>query len=299
MGGSYYYVSINTPTQQSTMPSPKPTPIPTLQETPDSSPTLTIQPTIQPTPIPTSVPTTNPTPTPSPSSTPSPTPYPSLSPTPSTTTTATPTPTSTPTPTPTPTIIPITPKYSLQEAITAGYIEANITGVGLGASSGDSIVLELKRLTDYTIEIEKIPTGTLLVPTTDKQTMAVLDLKGEYTYIGYYPSTQIILDDTDKVSYLFSGYCVTFYKSNPTISTRFNIDGIVNADVMKIYNVLDQLSPSVASVSAIQTAIFVVTDNINQAELQNTFPTSAAEIENAKTILQTAGIDISTKNLFK
>jgi len=47
----------------------------------------------------------------------------------------------------------------LKEAIDKGLVEAEITG--MGASSGDSINLELTRLTSYTIAIE-IPKGMVL-----------------------------------------------------------------------------------------------------------------------------------------
>ena len=89
--------------------------------------------------------------------------------------TSTPTPTSTPMPAPTqaltPTLIPTTtptntpttvPTYSLSETMLAGFIEANIIGYFLGGSSGNSIVLEIRRLMNYTIEIKKTPTGTLI-----------------------------------------------------------------------------------------------------------------------------------------
>jgi hypothetical protein len=95
------------------------------------------------------VPNTHTIPTliPTPTSTPTPAPAQALTPTP--------TPTSTPTHTST-----TVPKYSLSEAMLAGCIEANIIGYFLGRSSGNSIVLEMKRLMNYTIEIEKTTTGT-------------------------------------------------------------------------------------------------------------------------------------------
>jgi hypothetical protein len=222
---------------------------------------------------------------------------------PTPTSTATPRHTPTPTPTPIPTATPTpepttTPKYSLSEAMEAGYVQANITGVGLGTSSGDSIILRIKRVVEYTIEIEPVPTGTLLVASGNYQNMAVQALKGLYTVIGYYPRNEILLDTSDEVSYLFSGYCVSFNKPNPTISTRFSISGNADANVLNIYSVLSQLPANVTGIAAVQTAIFVVTDDISKSELQSTFPSGVAEIQNARTILEQAGIDVSTKKLF-
>ncbi len=212
---------------------------------------------------------------------------------PSTSPTRSPTPTPMPSATPTP-----IPKYSLSEAITAGYVKANITGIGLGTSSGDSITLDIQRLVGYTIEIEPMSTGTLLAASGDSQSMAVQTLKGQLTLGGYYTRDKIVLDTSNEERYLFSGYCVTFFKSNPTISTRFTMSGMADANVLKIYSILNQLPASATGVSAVQTAIFVVTDNISQSELQSTFPSGVPEIQNAITIIEKAGIDISTKKLF-
>jgi hypothetical protein len=252
------------------------------------------------------------TPTPAPDS-PTPTPMPSLTPTPTHSPTSTPTttpkpsqtaaPTTQPTPTPSPTPI---PKYSLSEAIAAGYVEANITGkMGLitifgGVSSGDSIILNIKRLVNYTIEIEAIPTGTLLVAGSgDTQNMAVLNLQGLVkTESTYAVRDRIILDTPNSVQYLFSGYCVNFNRNNPTTSTLFTPSGLADANVLKIYSILNQLPSNVTGIAAIQTAVFVVTDNVSRAELQSRFPSGVPEIQNAKLILEKAGIDISNAKLF-
>lgn len=68
--------------------------------------------------------------------------------------------------------------------------------------------------------------------------------------------------------------------------------------MLKIFNVLGQLSEDVTSVTAIQTAVFVVTNDVSKSELSARFTSDAAAISNAKTILQTAGIDTSNKRLF-
>lgn len=217
---------------------------------------------------------------------------------------------------PTPTVPSQTtyPKYSLSEAISAGYVEANITGVtgsssifnfnfsfgsARGASSGDCIILHIKRLVNYTIEIDPIPMGTLLVPNSaDAQTMAVLKLQGIAEGSRYRPREIILLQNSDPVEYLFSAYCVDFEKDNPTELTVFTQSGSADANVLKIFNVLGQLSEDVTSVTAIQTAVFVVTNNVSKSELSARFTSDATAISNAKTILQTAGIDTSNKRLF-
>ena len=243
--------------------------------------------------------TTQPTPTPTQTPTETITPTPTVTPT--STSTPTPMPTSELSPSPTPAATPI-PNYSLSEAVAAGYVEANITGNSLhllGTSSGDSIHLNLERLVNYAIEIDVFPTGTLLVPSSgDAQSMAILELRGLYSGLVCYQRDRIILDTQDSVRYLYSAYCVSFDKGNPTGATLFTQSGLADSEVIKIYDVVDQLPEDVTGVAAIQTAVFVVTDDISLAELESRFSSGVDEVENARTILETAGIDISTKALF-
>jgi len=49
---------------------------------------------------------------------------------------------------------------------------------------------------------------------------------------------------------------------------------------------------------AIRTAIFVVTDDVSQSELESRDPDAVEEIQNARTILEAVDIDTSTKRLF-
>ena len=132
------------------------------------------------------------------------------------------------------------------------------------------------------------------------QNMAVVELEGLYLneLMGYYLRDSIVLDTQDSVSYLYSAYCVSFENDNPTGETLFTQSGMATPEVIKVYNVLDQLPENVTGVAAIQTAVFVVTDNISLADLQSRFLDGVDEVQNARTILETAGIDISTKALF-
>jgi hypothetical protein len=168
-----------------------------------------------------------------------------------------------------------------------------------GASSGDCIILHLRRLVNSTIEIEPIPMGTLLVPNSaSAQTMTVLKLQGITERAGYHKAREkIILDTKDPVQYLFSAYCVDFTKDNPTDYTLFTQSGVADANVLKIFNAISQLPKGVATVTAIQTAVFVVTNDVSLSELSARFTSNATEIQSAKTILQTAGIDTSNKRL--
>ena len=194
-------------------------------------------------------------------------------------------------------------RYSLLKALEAELIEANITGVSViigGVSSGDSIILHVKRLAEYVIEIEPLPTGTVLEASGGAQKMVVLGLKGKFRHgeLFYSPTDRILLWYFDIAKYLFSGYCVEFEKPNPDRDTLFSVGGMAREDVRKILHVLGELPENVTSVSAIQTAIFVLTDDISLEELESRFKSGVDQIDNARTILEAAGIDTTSRRLF-
>ena len=194
-------------------------------------------------------------------------------------------------------------KYTLSEALGRGYVEANVTGVsgllGGGVCAGDSIILQLKSLVTYTVEIEPLTTGTLLKPSGTVQEMVVYKLRGEMLgSLFFTPTNRIILKGTEAAKYLFSGYCVSFEKPNPNKNTQFSVSGTADEDVLKVLYAVKTLPTNVTSISAIQTAIFVVTDDISIEQLETRFPSGVDQIENAKTILTAAGIDISSNKLF-
>jgi hypothetical protein len=177
-----------------------------------------------------------------------------------------------------------------------GYVQASITGTG--GCAGDCILLNIKRLVSYTVEIDTPATGTLLATSGNTQNMVILKLDGIDHGDTYTPTSRILLTDTNEITYLFNAYCLNFHNSNPEESTLFTPSGTVNSDVLKILNAVGNISPAVANIDAIQTAIWTVTDNVSLSELTNIYPAGVNQIGNAKTILITAGVDTSNKQLF-
>ncbi len=168
-----------------------------------------------------------------------------------------------------------------------------------GVSAGDSVIVNIFRKVNYTIEIEKIPMGTLLVAGSGTQAMAILDLRGKNLIFNSFTVVdKIVLDKSTWQDYIFSAYCVNLHKDIPSSSTLFQMSGMADPNILKIYSSLDKQPSSNSEIAALQTAIYVVTDNISPTELQNIFPSGVPEIQNAKAILTKAGIDISNASLF-
>jgi hypothetical protein len=200
-------------------------------------------------------------------------------------------------------------EYELGEAIKSGYVEAKISGrcnpyfgcgglIGGGVSSGDSITIQLKGLVSYTIKIFVLK-GQLLLAGGDTQNMVIKGLRGIPSgSLFITPVSQIILSPYETKTYLFSAYCVNFYKSNPTNYTVFSLSGLATPEVVNVLEFVETLPSNVTSVAAIQVAIFVITDDVSKDELDERFSVEAEDIINAKTILEAAGIDISQKRLF-
>jgi len=294
----------STPSYSPTNLSPSPTSTYTLEPTytfippsPTSTHTSTNTPQYTPTTSPSPSSTINPIPTSTSTLSPEPTPTNTLSPSAMPTATLTPisSPTQDPTtvPTPTPTII----STSLSDALALGYIQATISGTG--SSTGDCINLHIRRLVDFTIEIDVPVIGSMLTTSDDAQNMVIYKLQGISQGLTYIPTSTIKLTSSNEVTYLFSAYCLDSRKPNPQTSTTFTISGQATSDVIEILSILDSLSSNVATIEAVQTAIWVVTDDIPLKELTSIFPAGARQIENAKTILTAASIDISQKQLFK
>jgi hypothetical protein len=229
------------------------------------------------------------TPSPTPSIiTPSPS---TSSPTESQPPTSTPTAPSTGTPTPTPTVV------TLADAISQGLVQATFSGKG--SCAGDCIKLTIQSQVTYPIEITPPALGTVLTTSSSgAQSMVLQQLQGIDHGSTYTPTTTILLTNQTLVTYMFRAYCLDFHKANPSSSDQFTMTGTANSDVIKVLNAAATQPASVASITAVQTAIWVVTNNISQQDLSKTFPSGLNEINNTKTILQAAGIDITGKALF-
>ena len=190
-----------------------------------------------------------------------------------------------------------TPRYTLSEAIDKNFVKAEITGSG--ASSGDSINLGLTRLTPHAIEIT-VPKGTVLFASDRSQNMVVWKVRGKpKDTMWIIAVSKIVLDSSKPQTFILEAYCLDFHKENPRSSTKFSVGTLTDPQILRVLDVLDNLSSDITSVGAIQTAIWVVTEDVSKKELVDRFPVEQKDVDNAKTILEEAGIDTASKRLFK
>jgi hypothetical protein len=191
------------------------------------------------------------------------------------------------------------PIIDMVDAIDQNLVEASVIGW-----KSNLVILELRRLIEYEIEI-KIPRGLILHSLDNsKSNMAMEDVYGVISSItpgylitiNYYVTSKIILDKDEK-KYLIGAYSVEFNKPTPGYKKEFSI-GKVNSDIQKILETEDLLDIRDKSTDAVQTAIWCFTDNMSKKELLEKREIRNKEILDAKTILELAGIETSSKKLF-
>jgi hypothetical protein len=190
------------------------------------------------------------------------------------------------------------PPLDLQAAIAVGYVQVLVKGVG--ASSGDSIVLEIESRIEASLDID-LSQGTKLESTAAGfQNMVVRVLKGELSdpfAQSYSPTDAIHLDAFGVAFYVAEAYCLDFHGDNPQDATGFSVVGPASRDVRAVLAAADGMTP-VPSVAAIQAAIWAMTDDVSSDELLARFAVSDAQLSEASALLRAAGIDPLTRRLF-
>jgi len=181
----------------------------------------------------------------------------------------------------------------LGEAVAQGLVEARIRGNG--ASSGDSVIVELTRKVARPVEL-RIPVGTVLRSQDPAaQNMVVLGLRGVPTGEGKFrPTSTMRLTSDAPQEFLLAADCLDFDKANPSGSTGFSVGGLASPAVQALLKALDQAPAGQSSIGAIQAAIWVATDDVCRSELSARFPVSEADIQAALDLVERAGIDPAT-----
>ena len=182
---------------------------------------------------------------------------------------------------------------ALRQALAQGLIEAQIRG--MGSAAGDSIIATLTRKVPRTLEIT-VPKGTVLAsndPTA--QDMVVLRVRGIPVGGGKFePVSTMRLTSDAPQEFLLEAYCLDFDRDNPSGSTGFSVGEPALPQVQSVLEALDNVPAAHRTIGAIQTAIWTVTDDVCERELQARFPVSVADIEAAQDILEAADIEPAT-----
>ncbi len=193
--------------------------------------------------------------------------------------------------------------YLLSEALAQGLITINVNGYAGttfgGVSSGDILIISFLRQVPQTIKII-VPLGTTLINNDSaEQNMVILRLKGQDpSIIGYYPVDEITLSNDEWHEYLFEAYCTDMSKSNIWNSTTFSIGELASQNIIAMLSTALEIGTEIATITAIQVALWALTDNPSFEKLQDRFNADEQDINNAWTILWEAGLNPGSLELF-
>jgi hypothetical protein len=189
---------------------------------------------------------------------------------------------------------------TLTQAIERGLVHAQITGNG--ASSGDSINIGLTRTGPETLEIE-LPRGTVVLSTTSGfQDMVVHTVKGRIsspTAQMYSPTSRILLDDDEEQWFVVEAYCLDLYGDNPEYGTHFALADAAHQDIVAVLDAAAQMGRDDASIAAIQITVWAVAQDVSRAEVEARITTDAEDFVQARAILERAGINPASTQMFQ
>jgi hypothetical protein len=165
----------------------------------------------------------------------------------------------------------------LDLAVRDGKVQVEI--FGLGGSTGDTIVIDIKRKVPEKLHIAFNP-GIVFQSTSENvQNMIGIRIKGErVNQTSYRPTTEIYLPNDEKRSYIIEAYCLDFHKPNPSPKDQFILSHINE----HIKNLIILGYKNAYSTRAIQGAIWIDRDGASDSDLKKRFSLTNQEIELAK-----------------
>lgn len=165
-----------------------------------------------------------------------------------------------------------------------------------GATSADSIILTVRRVVTHEVNVT-IPPGTLLLNNiTTEPNMVVRRLRGLMTTGSKItPTTVIQMSDDEWREYILEAYSLDFHKGQVSSRATFLAIDPLPSEALLVLEAADKL-PDV-STEAIQTAIWAITDGVNQEDMFD--GGYAPDLEMVRVIFETAGLDPERKRLFE
>jgi len=175
--------------------------------------------------------------------------------------------------------------FNLVDVVDRGLIEVEFRGKG--ACAGDAIRLKITPKIEVSIDVEIEP-GLILVNSGAGQNMIV----AEENTVTVKVEIELELD--------IEAYCLDSHKDNPSNDETLTMQtdpGKYGEVVTEFMQSLGDTPSERRSVDAVQIALWVITDDISREEIRIFF--SEQDIQDAKWLLENAGINTSGKRLFQ
>lgn len=172
----------------------------------------------------------------------------------------------------------------LAEAVGRGLVTFAV--VGNGAASGRSLDARFTRRTQKTIAV-LVPLGLVF----RSGSAGVQDMVSGSDQV-------VVLDEIDEQLESLTAYCLNFHRANPSEASRFSLGGRAPSGVLAVLRVAEKAEPSPSAV-VVQVAVWAVTDNVSRGELLTRFRATDADVVQARGLLRAAGIDPSSRRLYR
>ena len=175
-------------------------------------------------------------------------------------------------------------RYDLLDAVDEGLVDAESRGTGYCA--GDCIKLRITPKLEFTIDVEITP-GLILINSGSGQNMIVAEAR----IVTVKPGVELDFD--------IEAYCLDSHKDNPSSKETLSMQtdpGPYEEDVVTLMESLEGVPSAQKSIGAAQIALWVITDDISKEDIRINY--STGDIEDAKWLLENAGIDTSGQRLF-
>lgn len=168
----------------------------------------------------------------------------------------------------------------LDEAVREGRVQIEISG--LGGSTGDTILLDLKRKVPETLRLSLTPGTVFQCTSGNVQNMIGSKIKGERMGpTSYRPGSEIYLNNDKKRSYIVEAYCLDFHKSNPGTNDSF----VLSQSNDRTKNIIIAGQKKAYPTQIIQSAIWIDRAKITSSQLKSRFAVSDNDIVAARHLL--------------
>lgn len=178
-------------------------------------------------------------------------------------------------------------RYSLVDAEDQGLISFELRGTDV--FMGKSIELKIESEIDFEIEVEIEP-GWILLSSGPGQNMIV----AETAIIRLKPQVE--------VEVRIVAYCLDMYKDAPSADETFAIQQFpepYGSNVQKLMKCVDKAPRGRKTLKAVQTALWVVLENVSRRDIRIFPPPSDSDVCNAIWLLKNSGLRVEEYELYR
>ena len=169
----------------------------------------------------------------------------------------------------------------LHEAAAQGKVSVRVTS--LGGSTGDAILLTVKRLRPQPLQVTLAPGTVLRSGQASVQNMAAAKIRGKpMAGNRLEPMSDFYLDNDEEQTLVVRAYCLDFDKDNPATGDTFTIQG----PDLNMARLLRLARESGEDTNTTQAAVWIIKDSVTDESLKAKFPINNQQLTAARALVQ-------------